>query len=159
MAIMLKINGTDYSSQVVRDSLEIEQILTSQADTVSFQYKKYGARSYIPAISDEVTIYLDGTKIFGGNITNIDIKNLSNPSGLIYDMQVTDYTYQLDNLLVSKSYTNKTILEIIQDIVASYAPTFTTTNVSSTFNIAKIVFNQIERINSMSIKFDARHSP
>lgn len=143
MALVLKINNTDYSSQVVRDSLEIEQILTSQVDTAHFQYRKYGSRSYVPVIGDDVTVFDGSTKIFGGTVTGITEESLSNPAGVVYSIEVTDYTFQLDSKLVSKSYTNQTVQQIIQDLVSTFASGFTTTNVVCSFSVSKIVFNQI----------------
>jgi hypothetical protein len=45
--------------------------------------------------------------------------------------------------LVSQSFSATDIKTIVQTLVATYAPSFTTTNVESAFVVGKIVFNQI----------------
>lgn len=141
--IQVLINSTDRTSQVVSDSLQVEQVLTSQVDTARFRYRKYGSRSYTPAVGDNIEIYDGSTKIFGGKLLKISEGVLNGADGLEYDIDCVDHTYELDSLLVAKSYTNETIQDIIADIIASYAPTFTTANVVSTFEVGQIVFNQV----------------
>jgi hypothetical protein len=141
--IILKINGTDRSSLVVRDSLEINQILTSQVDTAVFLLRKYGSRTVVPNVGDDVGIYQDTTKIFGGTITTVNESEISSADGLVYEVRVTDYTFLLDSKLVSETYSSQTIAYIINDLITKYASGFTSVNVSSTFTITKIVFNQV----------------
>ncbi len=141
--IILKINGTDRSSLIERDTLQITQILTSQADTAVFTYRKYGSRSIVPAVGDDIGIYQSSTKIFGGTVTSIKETEISSADGLLYEVTATDYTFLLDSKLVSETYSNKTVAYIINDILTKYTTGFTSVNVSSTFTITKIVFNQI----------------
>ncbi len=141
--IILKINSTDRSSLVVRDSLEINQILTSQVDTAVFLLRKYGSRSVVPTVGDDIGIFQDTTKIFGGTITSVNETEISTADGLVYEVKVTDYTFLLDSKLVSETYSSQTVAYIINDLLTKYASGFTSVNVSSTFSITKIVFNQV----------------
>jgi hypothetical protein len=68
---------------------------------------------------------------------------MSGADGSNFRVRCVDHTYTLDKVLAAKTYTNDTIEEIIADLITSYAPTFTVNNVSSTFTIEKIVFNQV----------------
>lgn len=141
--ITVKINSVDYTSSIAFESLEINQILTSQVDSANFQIKKYGSRTYVPTIGDDIGIYIDTTKIFGGTITNFTESLITNSNGVIYDVEVTDYTYLMDSKLVSATYSSQTIQAIIADLITNNCTGFTTVNVAATFNITKIVFNQI----------------
>lgn len=141
--IQVVINGTDRTSQLQTDSLEVEQILGAQRDTARFTYLKYGSRSYVPAVLDSVIIYDGSTKIFGGRVWRISEKNVTGADGLEFRIECADWSLDLDALLVSQTYVNQTINQIIADIITNYAPGFTTVNVDSTYTITKIVFNQV----------------
>ena len=127
--IQVLINNVDLSSQIIWDGFEVNQAITSQVDTASFEYRKFGSRTYVPAVNDEVEIFEGVNKIFGGFIVSIEERNLNNADGLVYMIQSSDYGSQLGQILAAKSYVNQTIEQIIDDLISTYAPDFTTTNV------------------------------
>lgn len=141
--IKVEINAVDLSDIVIWNSLRVEQNLTSEVDTAQFAINKYGGRTFTPAIDDAVIIYDGASKIFGGRIAAIDETNINGADGLRYNIRCVDYSFDLNNLLVAKSYDNNTVKEIIDDIIANFAPTYTSLNVSSDYEIEKIVFNQV----------------
>lgn len=143
MSITVKINTVDKTSLIADGSVNVVQRLTSEVDTASFQIRKTANRTLAPAYGDAVEIYDGATKIFGGTILSSVQTPATGPDGIVYDVRCVDHTYDLDRILASKTYENETIQDIISDLVSSYAPTFTTNNVSSTFTIEKIVFNQV----------------
>lgn len=143
MSLQVKVNTIDRTSVIEQDGFSVEQVLTSQADTAKFKYQKYGSRSFIPAIGDAVDVYDGSTHIFSGTIIRIDEQTIANPEGLEYSVECVDLSYSLDNMLVAKTYSAMTIKAIILDIIANYAPTFTTVNVQSNFTVGSVVFNQI----------------
>jgi hypothetical protein len=141
--IQILINGSDKTNLLVKDSLEVQQILGAQRDTAKFSYRKYGSKSYTPAVLDTVLIYDGSTKIFGGRVLRISEKFLNNAEGLIYNLECADYSFDLDSLLVSQSYSSMTVNAIISDILTNYASGFTSTNVNCSVSIDKVVFNQV----------------
>ncbi|KKT72756.1 MAG: hypothetical protein UW68_C0026G0005 [Candidatus Collierbacteria bacterium GW2011_GWB1_44_6] len=141
--ITVKINSVDCSSSIIWPSLSVEQNLTSQVDNASFQVRKYGTRLLTPEVSDLIEIYDGADLVFSGQIINITEDIESNAGALLFTVQCVDHTYELDGILVAETYENMTVKQIIDDIVANYAPTFTAVNVNSTYLISKIVFNQI----------------
>lgn len=142
--ISVFINGTDYTSQIDRNSLSVEQVLTNEVNTAVFAYKKYGAKTYVPAIDDEVVIYDGAVKVFGGYIASFEETTISNAEGILYAIQCSDYGSKLSGILVSKSYINQTIAQIIADLYSEYAPSgFTANNVIGSFTIGKIIFNEV----------------
>ena len=144
MSVVVSINSTDRSSLVVWSSLEVVQNLTSLVDTARFTIKKYGSRIFEPAVNDDVVITDNGTKVFGGKILRVNRIIINAAEGLVYECECVDHTYAFDSELVSKAYENQTITQIIADIASSFTDgSFTTNNVTSSFTIDKIVFNQV----------------
>jgi len=141
--VQVLIEGTDRSSLIEFESLVVNQNITDSVDTAKFIIRKYGSRTYTPVYGEEVKIYDGASQIFGGIIRKINEKVESGADGLVYDIECSDYTAEMDNLLVAQSYDSKTINEIITDILSKYAPTFDANNVNSDFLINKIVFNQV----------------
>lgn len=137
----VKINGT-INNNIVRSSLQVKKQKTNKRNSAKFQIRSYGSRTYVPQFDDDVEIFDTGTKIFGGKIMSVSEKPLSGGGGLVYDIDCVDHQFEMDKQLVARSYENKTIKQIIDDIISSYVPGFTTNNVSSNFEIEKIVFNQ-----------------
>ena len=125
------------------ESLNVEQNLTSQVDSASFKYRKFGSRAWSPSVSDEIEIWDDETKIFGGTIITMNESIEAGSDGLLYNIKCVDWTYELDSYLVAESYESQTIAQIITHMVDNYATGFTYVNVESDFLIDKIVFNQV----------------
>ncbi|PKM88304.1 hypothetical protein CVU83_01905 [Candidatus Falkowbacteria bacterium HGW-Falkowbacteria-2] len=109
--IQVKINTVDRSELINWASLSLDQAITNEVDVLSFEYKKYGARTYAPAINDEVELYEGAVKIFGGYISNISESDLNGAEGIVYMIQCLDYGSKLNSVLATKSY---------QTIVAPY---------------------------------------
>lgn len=157
--IQVLVNSTDITSEIVAQSLEVQQVLGAQRDTARFSYKKYGSKTYIPEVLDIVEIYDGDSKIFGGRVVRITETNLSGPDGLVFAIECADYSFDLDSLLVSETYSNQTVNDIIADIIDTYASGFTYINVDCGLTITKVVFNQvpvsqcIKRLADM-VKFD-----
>lgn len=138
--LVLKINGTDRSSWVNWESLSKMEGLTKEVDTLAFRIVKTPSKS-IPILGDDITLFEDGTKIFGGVIVERQDYIIG---GVLmgFDIKCKDYTQLLDNRLVVKSYINQTARAIILDIISTFTSGFTTANVAvSTPTIASIKFN------------------
>lgn len=140
--ITIELNSVDISSQVIFDSLSVVQNLTNEVDTAQFSVRKYGARTIDPSFNDNIVIQDGSDKIFAGKIVEIEMENETS-GGSLLTIKCVDHTLEFDRLLASKTYTGQTVKEIIDDLVSSYAPTFTTTSVTSSYVIPKIVFNQV----------------
>ena len=142
MGILVTLNSVDISSQVIFDSLVAIQNLTNEVDTAQFSIRKYGARTIDPTFNDDIVIQDGSEKIFAGKVVEVAIENETS-GGSYLTIKCVDHTLEFDRLLASKTYTSQTIKQIIDDLVSSYAPTFTATNVTSSYVIPKIVFNQV----------------
>ena len=143
MSIVIKINTVDKTSDIEQDSVVVVQRLTSLVDTALFRIKNTPNRSLYPVYRDVIEIYDGSTKIFGGTVSDVESRALSGAGGELLIVRCVEYTYDMDNKFASKTYSSQTIKQIIDDLISTYAPTFTTTNVTSSFTIEKIVFNQV----------------
>jgi hypothetical protein len=141
--LTITLAGTDITSQIDQDQFHVQQIIGTQKNTTTLMYKKYGSRTYVPAVFDSVRIQDGPTTIFGGRIAMVTQAPINPASGVVYQLDCADYSIDLDALLVSQTYSNTTIGAIIANILSTYAPGFTGTNVNCGFPITKIVFNQV----------------
>jgi hypothetical protein len=144
--MQVKVNTVDITNQIAYPSLSVTQQLSNTVDKANFSVKKYGSKTFTPAIGDNIEIFDGITKIFGGKIIEITENTESLQAEKIYSISCSDHTYELDSILVSRSYESTTIKDIITDIIADFTPVgsgFTVANVESDFLITKIVFNQI----------------
>jgi hypothetical protein len=138
--IKIEINNVDRSDEITLSDLSITQNLTNSVDTAEFSIIK-NSLTLVPDFGDDIVIY-DGTqKIFAGIVSKVTTSIDGMAENL--DIKCVDYTEEIDHILVAKTYTAQKVKDIIADMVASFAPGFTTNNVSSDFIIDKIVFNQL----------------
>lgn len=138
--ITLTIAGTDRTSFVATESLKIENILTKQVDKCRFIIRSYGSKNFKPVVGREVIILDGATRVFGGMIVRVEEKLSAYPLAE-YEVQCSDYTRALDQHLVAETYENKTINEIIADLVANWCPTgFTATQVDAPVLVNYIQF-------------------
>jgi hypothetical protein len=161
MSITVTKNGVDISSSIVFPSLTVEQALTNEVDTASFQIRgvdysllkedgglllqEDGYKILIsdpPAFNDNIVIADGATTIFAGKIGKVQ-RVIEAPRQILYSISCLEHSFQMDRLLVSRTYTNKTVTYIINDIVSSFAPGFTNVNAACAFTVSKIVFNHV----------------
>lgn len=138
--LQIKIDSTDISSSIDWTSLQWTQVLTKEVDRLEFLIKKTAGKT-IPALGDEMYLFEDGEKLFGGVLVERNEKILG---GVLigYDCKCKDFSQLLDGQLVVKKYAVQDPQSIVEDIVSTYTSGFTTTNVKSGgFNVASIKFN------------------
>lgn len=142
MAVILKVNAIDKTADIDWQSLEKVEVLTREPDTLRFLLRNYGTKTFRPALGDEVTLFEDATKIFGGVV----IESVDTIQGNLkyFSVNCKDFTHTLDRKLVAKTYTGFTANAIIADIVSLFVEAgFTTTNVNAPTTVQKIVFNYL----------------
>lgn len=137
MEISITIDSVDKTSSVLSDTLRISDRINQQINEATFSTK----HGYRPNVGDEVSI-TDGTEvIFAGVI--VKIKQTNAGLRVNYDVTCKDWTHYLDRKLVIERYEDTNVEDIIDDIITTYAPTFTTTNVSAPTPVRSIAFNRI----------------
>jgi hypothetical protein len=143
MSILLKINTVDKTSLIDWRSLQKQQIATKEPDTLTFDIINYPAKTYRPALGDDVKLYdVDGTTlIFGGIIISVQEK----VEALVKTLTVNckDYSHTLDRKLVTKTYTGQTVAYIVNDLITTYATGFTCVGTTDTTIVTAISFNYL----------------
>lgn len=140
MAVTIKINSIDKSSEVAWRSLNLSRALTNQVDSLSFDLLRANSSGYKPVLNDKVEVLEDATLLFGGQIISMS----ENVDGLVERINITckDYSFDMDKKLVVKVYQNMTVAAIIADINTHFLPAgYTVTNVVCPTLITFISFN------------------
>lgn len=140
MNLTIKVNDIDRSNYVSWDSFRKDDILNSQADSLSFETKQYGDKNWRPEIGDEVEVFDGLEKIFGGAIIKTEIRTQA--LLIKYSVSIKDWTHYLDRVLVVDKFENTTIGEIIEYINTNYLSGFTINHVSCPVQISSISFNR-----------------
>lgn len=142
MNISIEIAGVDKSAVIDWPSFSIEDNVDEQSNLCVFKIQKHTGQTYSPTVGEEVEVFDDSEKIFGGKILSItnsiegDIAN--------YSIVCKDYTADLDRLLVTDSFTGTTVGAIIEYIIDNYTTGITYANVACTVAVTKIVFNKMQ---------------
>src|SRR5882757_4925427 len=120
MSVTVTLAGVDHTADIDEAGFKVQQILGAQRDTATLIYKKYGSKSYVPAVLDTVLIQDGSTMIFGGRIATITETSFNNADGIVYRLDCVDYMIDLDSELVSEEYDNTSIHDIIADFATNF---------------------------------------
>jgi len=140
MTVTIKINGTDRTSLIDWKTFVFNQALTHQIDTVEFVIKRFGSKTFKPDLLDDVEVFEDATKVFGGKI----VESSEVIEGRLEQIQITckDHAHEMDSVLVQRVFEDTTIDAIIEEIKTDFLPAgFTTTGVTVTNAVDFIAFN------------------
>src|SRR5258708_4816431 len=118
MSIVLDINGVDRSNLIEWPTFQWQQNPENQADTVVFQYKYFGSRSSVPANQDDVALYDQGIKVFGGTV--IKIEQTFSVMVTIYKVTCADYQHNFDKYLVDEIFSGLPLINIVIGILNLY---------------------------------------
>ena len=119
MSFTITIDGTDRTDSIDWKNFRKRDVLNQQVDECSFELLKYGSKTYVPALGDEIVVDRDGTTIFGGVIMRME-ETLKSAVALKYRVTCVDYSQYLKRKLVTERYTNTTVADIISDLVTNY---------------------------------------
>lgn len=152
MNLVVTIDSTDRTNYIDWQSFVKEDILNNQVDTCSFETKKYGSKTWKPAVGDEIEITDGGTKIFAGVI--VRVVEVIEGKLLKYQVDCKDWTHYLDKQIVNERYEDETIEDIIDDINSNYLSGFTIANVACEIEVDSITFNRISVSRCLQILAD-----
>lgn len=145
MAYSITIDGIERSTDVLNQTLVIEDAITDKQNTCQFALIDRSGNG-LPETDDEIVITLaDSTILFSGYVVKVDIvkKESGAPMAIV---SCIDQVWLLDRNLVHRTYQDMTDKEIIEDIVTRYCAGFgiTTVNVEEGVTIDQIAFNYIQ---------------
>jgi len=139
------IDSLDRTTDVLSQSLVIEDIINDQQNTCSFSLIDRSGNG-IPDTDDEIIITdLDGNKAFAGYVTNVGMTKLEN-GVVLASVQCIDYSRLLDGYLVHDNFESQVDADIIKTIIDDYAGAtgITYNNVLDGATLDKITFNYIQ---------------
>lgn len=141
MSVNLTINSVDKTDIVKWDSLTREENLSKEPSKLYFYISNSTSQTYKPTVGDEVILTINSIKEFAGYVVEIR----EGIVGLKENVQIVckDYTHELDRQLVSKTYENDTVNDIIADLLTTFSTGFTDNNVNCDIVIDKVVFNYL----------------
>lgn len=140
--MIIKINTVDKSSLINWESVKIVDNINEKVNTCSFTIQSHDNQTFIPEGGDTIEISEDADILFAGTVIKVNRKLLASKLEQ-YSVECKDWTQEINRLLVTESYTNKTVKEIIDDILTTYAPTFTSNNVFCNYTFSSIKFNNL----------------
>jgi len=116
-AITVKIGGVDRSDNLLRDSLFIRSSVANGTDVAEFQIT-----GITPSDWDEVTVEVDGTRIFGGYIVQRQGDSVGAGAAKLATWQVSckDWSILLDRVLVNKQYKLTDDADIVASLFSVY---------------------------------------
>ena len=141
MDFRITVDGNNRTSLIKYPSLKIKETQDAKAGTCDFRYEKYGSRTWIPTMEDEIFVYDDdraSLKMFAGRIIAVKPK-LTKSETIEYTIKCKDWNVDLDKGdFIAQTYTLQTVQQIIDDIIPGG---FTTTNVDGGYIVDQIKFN------------------
>jgi hypothetical protein len=143
--LTLTINSVDFLPQYVTGSTKIQSQIANQGDTLDFKItQKSGQQA--PKQGAEVIFADRSRRLFGGYISKITPVEYGVGQIIVWDVEVTDYTYLLINKFAQKAYSGQTLKAIVQDLVSNNIDagySMTTNNVQTGPTITTVAFNHI----------------
>lgn len=146
MAIpQLTVNGVNRNDKLAFGTLETRDNINERVDTCRFAVREYGTQTWKPEVGQEVTVTVDGTRIFGGVIVDVE-QSVEGQNVVRHDVSCKDWVQHFDRELVTERYEDTNMQAIIQDLVTRYAAAygFTYTNVGgASIGVESISFGEM----------------
>lgn len=118
----------------------------SNIDTADLRLVQYGDRDWTPAFGQPIRITDGSTALLAGEVQNVR-QDVDEAGTLLWTVQAADYKATMDRIMVSGSYEDATIAEVVADITDqvndALTETFDASGVTSTFAIERMVFNRV----------------
>lgn len=145
MAKTLVISGANFMPQYKTNSAEIRELVQNKSSVMNMQATVASGQT-APREGAEI-VFKDGSRfLFGGYVTRVQSEEVGEGQLFVYDVEASDYSWILNNKIARRSYEDKTLKFIVEDLLdayldASYA--FTTTNVATGPTVDSITFDHI----------------
>jgi hypothetical protein len=128
------INSVDITENVKQGSLQTSSNLTDQVSSGSFV-----SLDLKPSVTDVIEIKKDGVMVFSGFITGVRCS--FDGYTPVYNISFIDNTIEIDQLYVIERYEDKTVEEIVNEVIANYLPAEYTSDIDADITISEVTFN------------------
>lgn len=130
--------GRPAAGTIDNGSLVITDILNETPNTCLFTM-----RGVKPTVGQEVIVTLgwkdNSIRLFAGTILTIDEVYVDTPAAKQWNVSAIDYTWQLGRYKVITQYANTSATAIAQDLIARYAPGFTSVHVQASLDVVALI--------------------
>lgn len=139
--IVINVQGINRAGNIEPSSFSLNRALTNQADTLSFTVPRINPSDWKPSILNTVEVIdTDGTTVlFAGSIVVIQEEMNNGVENVV--CQCRDWSFDMDRKLVTRSFQNQTVEDIINHINTYFMTGFTVNNVHCTTVVDYIAFN------------------
>lgn len=145
MSKTLTIAGTNFKPQLVTNSARIRELVQNKSSVMNMQLF-YKSGMNVPQEGSEV-VFKDGSRfLFGGFISRLDPTETGKGYKLLYDVEVSDYSFIFNYKTAKRAYLNQTLAYIVNDLITDFVGTsygFDLSNVDTGPTIPSIVFDHI----------------
>jgi len=121
--ITLTIGGNDFLPQLKQNPIEITERLNDEANVARFNIQQKPGQSKPNESSEVIIVDPDITgspRIFAGYITRVEPEETNKGDYILHEVEVSDYTYILNNKNAQITYENETLGDIVRDLIDRY---------------------------------------
>jgi len=140
--MIIKINGTDRTQEIDRESFSLEWNVSSKVDVARFRYNKTAGKSYSPSVTDVVEVYKDGVMIWAGQITEHRASVVGDVG--VYEIVAKSWEHLLDKKLVADNYQNQDIAQTVRDILSGIPDISEGNIVDTNIILSGVSFNYVK---------------
>lgn len=145
MAKTLTVAGDDFLPQYKTNSARIRELVQNKSSVMNLQITV--APGQEPPQEGAEIVFKDGSRfLFGGYITRVASREIGEGQLFIYDVEASDYSWILNNKVARRSYQNKTLEFIVEDLLDTYLDAsygFTDTHVATGPTVDSITFDHV----------------
>jgi len=126
LPVTITIDGVDQTLRVRMETIEIRDSIPARMDTAQFDMIILSADiANRPVSGNEVSIDVDGSIEFAGEVTTAQEVRLINPDAYLYQITCNDWSRRLDRQLVVIQEIGPSLAgDIVKEVLGDFAPEF-----------------------------------
>lgn len=145
MAKTLTIAGNSFLSQYRTDSARIRELVQNKSGVMNLEITSLPGQD-APQEGSEI-VFKDGSRfLFGGYVTRVQSRETGLGQHFAYGVEASDYSWIFNNKIARRSYENKTLKFIAEDLLDAYLDSsygFTTANIATGPTIDSVTFDHV----------------
>jgi hypothetical protein len=145
MSKTLTIAGNSFLSQYRTDSARIRELVQNKSGVMNLEITALPGQD-APQEGSEI-VFKDGSRfLFGGYITRVQSRETGLGQHFAYGVEASDYSWIFNNKIARRSYENKTLKFIAEDLLDAYLDSsygFTTANIATGPTIDSVTFDHV----------------
>ncbi len=148
MDVKVYVNSVERTNEINWQDFSIIDRIDSNINSCSFSIKKYKSSTVIPSVGQSLVVYDGLTKIFAGTILSVN-RRLEGSKLENISIESSDYTHNLGRSVIVERYEDKTVNEIIADLLNRYHIDFDDDYVDCAITIDTITFDNVSVLDAI----------